>query len=70
MLLYLASILDDSVIKCDEIINADAEDQSYDKETKTIWKKLICEEKDLYFTCLFITYNCIIDSYQLVFTVI
>ena len=26
MLLYLASILDDSVFKCGEIINADAED--------------------------------------------
>ena len=31
---YLACIIDNSVITCDEIIDAEA--QSYDKETKTI----------------------------------
>ena len=34
---YLASIIDNSVITCDEIINAE--------ETKTIPKNLICETK-------------------------
>ena len=36
---YLASIIDNSVIKCDEIIEADAEAKLYDKETKTILEK-------------------------------
>ena len=33
---YLASLTDDSLITCDEIIDSDAEDKSNDKETKTI----------------------------------
>ena len=36
---YLASIIDNSVIKCDEIIEADAEAKLYDEETKTILEK-------------------------------
>ena len=57
---YLASIMDDSAIMCDEIIEADAEAKSYDEETKNIPKNK--NRKLLYFTCLFIYYNCIIDS--------
>ena len=36
---YLTSIIDNSVIKCDEIIKADAEAKLYDEETKTILEK-------------------------------
>ena len=47
----LASIINDSVIKCDEIIDADM-------ETKTISKNIICNTKKfLYFTRVFINYN-------------
>ena len=54
---YLASITNDSVITCDEII----------EETKTIQthfneKDSICKTKTFYLTCLFINYHCIIDS--------
>ena len=42
---YLTSILDDSVMTCDEIRDADAEGKSYDKETKSIPKNIICETK-------------------------
>ena len=42
---YLTSILDDLVVTCDEIIDADAEAKSYDKETKTIPKNVISETK-------------------------
>ena len=35
---YLASIIDNSVITCDQIIDADGETKSYDEETKTIPK--------------------------------
>ena len=35
---YLGSIIDDSVITCDEIIDADTEAKSCDEETKTILK--------------------------------
>ena len=35
---YLGSITDDSVITCDEIIDADTEAKSCDEETKTILK--------------------------------
>ena len=57
---YLASIIDDSAIMCDEIIEADAEAKSHDEETKNIPKNK--NRKLLYFTCLFIYYNCIIDN--------
>ena len=48
---YLASVIDDSVVTCDEIIDADAEGKSNDKETKTIPKNKICEtkQKKMYF---------------------
>ena len=55
---YLASIIDNSVVTCDEI----------EEETKTVTtnfnkKKSMCKTKNFYFfTCLFINYNCIIDS--------
>ena len=46
---YLASIIDNSVITCDEIIDAE--------ETKIIPKNIICETKSFYilFAFLFIT---------------
>ena len=53
---YLASIIDDSVITCDEIT----------EETKTVITK--CNEKKIQSveqklsTCLFIKYHCIIHS--------
>ena len=67
---YLASIIDESVITCDEII----------KETKTVStktvpietlptnlnfneKKKTCKKKFLHFTHLFIDYHSIIDTY-------
>ena len=47
---YLASIIDNSVITCDEII--DAEVKSYDEKTKTVTtsfneKNVICKTKNL-----------------------
>ena len=45
---YLASIIDDSVIMRDEIIDADTETKSYDEETKTIPKNIVCETKSCY----------------------
>ena len=56
---YLASITDDSTIILDEVIKA------YDEEIKTIptnfnQKKVTCYL--LYFTCVFIYYQSIIDS--------
>ena len=74
---YLVDIMDDSVIRCDEIIDADAESKSHDKakscgeETKAISTKfneksnlifIIYKSKFIYFTCIFIDYHCIIDS--------
>ena len=52
---YLTSIIDDSVITYDEIIN-----RAKAAKTKTVLKKYF--NKFLYFTCLFIDYHCIIDS--------
>ena len=63
---YLASIIDNSVITCDEITDAVA--KLYNKETKTVTtnfneKKFNLQNKKIiYFTCLFINYHCIIDS--------
>ena len=60
---YLASIRDDSTIICDEVI------RSYDEKVKTIptnfnGKKVTFKtQKSLYFTCIFINYYNIIDSY-------
>ena len=44
--------MDDSVITCDEIIEADA--QSYDKETKSFPKNIICEIKNFYILLAFL----------------
>ena len=63
---FLASVIDDLVITSDKIIDAEA--KSYDNETKTVTihlneKNGICK-KILYFICLFINYNRIIDRCQ------
>ena len=50
---YLASIMDDSAITCDEIIDADAEAKSNDEEAKTISKNIICETKAFYILLAF-----------------
>ena len=53
---YLASIIDNSVITCNEIIDME--------EIKTILRSKICETKKcLYFTYLVIKYHSIIDSF-------
>ena len=53
---YRASIIDNSVITCNEIIEM--------KEIKTIPRIKICETKKcLYFTYLVIKYYSIIDSF-------
>ena len=57
MVNILKSIIDDSLIMCDEIV----------EEIKIILtnfneKKLDSQAKFLYFTCIFINYHCIIDS--------
>ena len=54
---YLASIMEDSTITCNEII------ESYDEETKTIPTNFNEKKpKFLYFTCIFINYYSVIDS--------
>ena len=57
---YLASIMDDSVIICDEVI------KSYDEQIKFIPEnfneKKLWNTKFLHFTCLFINHHHIIDS--------
>ena len=50
---YLANIMDDSVITCDAIIDAEA--KSYDRETKTVLinfndKKATCKRQNFYLT--------------------
>ena len=45
---YLASIIDDSVIMCDEIIDMDAGSKLCDKETKTLRKYTIYESKSFF----------------------
>ena len=49
----LASIIDDSVITADEMIET--------TKIKFVWKNVTCRIKKLYFACLFINYYCIID---------
>ena len=49
---YLASIIDNPVITCDEIIDGHTAAKSYDKKYNLL-------NKFLYFTCHFIDYNCI-----------
>ena len=39
---------------CDEIIDANAEAKSYDEETKTILKDIICETKCFYILLAFL----------------
>ena len=51
---YLANIMDDSVITCDEI--TDVEETNFNE------KYNLKNIKFLYFTCIFINYYCIIDS--------
>ena len=51
---YLASITGDSMITCDETIDADAEAKSNDKETKTIPKNIILETKSFYILLAFL----------------
>ena len=60
------------VVTCDEIIDANAEAKSCDKETKTIPKNIVCEKKKalLYFICLFINDYSIIDSFSIYFCLI
>ena len=63
---YLASIIDDSVITCDEILDAEAKLQ--DEETETIPTKFngkniaIKAKKKKNFTHSFINYQFILDS--------
>ena len=52
---YLASIIDYSVITFDEII--------YAGKTNFAEKKVICKTQFFYFTCVFINYYSVIDSY-------
>ena len=51
---YLASIIDNSVITCDEIIDSDVEAKSYDEERKTILKNIIFETKSFYILLAFL----------------
>ena len=57
---YLASIIDDLVITCDEILDA--------VETKAVATNFnekygICKTRNIYITCSFINHYCIINSY-------
>ena len=51
---YLASIIDDSLITHDEMIDANAEAKSYDEETKTIPKNIIYQTKSFYILLAFL----------------
>ena len=53
--------MDDSAITCDEIIDAEA--KSYNKEINFNEIRNLQNTKFLYFTCIFINYYSIIDSY-------
>ena len=53
---YLASVMDDSSIMCDEIT------ESYYDEKILMKKSNLLMSKFLYFTCIFINYYSIIDS--------
>ena len=57
---YLADMMNDSLIMCDEIIDVEA--KSYDKETNFNGNGSLQNKKFLYFTCLFVNYCSIIDS--------
>ena len=49
---YLASNIDNSVITCDEIIDEEA--KSYDEETKSFPKNIICETESFYILLAFL----------------
>ena len=58
---YLVSIIDDSMIICDEVI------KSYQEEIKTVptnfnEKKVTFKRQNFYITCVFINYYSIIDN--------
>ena len=57
---YLASIIDDSVFPCSEIIDAEAKTiaKNFNEKKYKLWN-----ERFLYFTYLFVNYHCIIDSW-------
>ena len=58
-------IIDDSVITCDEIIDAEAKRVPTNFNEKNYnW----LNTKFIYRTCLFINYHCIIDSCQYLFS--
>ena len=62
---YLASIMNDSVITCDEII----------EEPKTVptsfnEKNATCKTKKLYFTCLFINYIALVIAVSIYYYLI
>ena len=61
---YLTSIIDDSVITGDQIIDVEAEVKSYDKEKKTILKNII-SEYNLCCICESVNYEWIICFYIL-----
>ena len=52
---YLASIIDNLAITCDEIIDAETEPKSYNEETNTIPKSIICETKCFYILLAFLS---------------
>ena len=56
---YLANIIDDSVIMCDEILEGmKTVPTNFNGKNKiNLWNR-----KSLYFTCIFINCHCIIDS--------
>ena len=53
--IYLPSIIDDSVIRCDEIVDAKA--KSNNKETKIVPKNVICETKSFYILLVFLLFT-------------
>ena len=55
---YLASIMDDSVFMYDQFIK----EERKTAEKNFNEKNAMCEEKVLYFICLFIEYNLILNS--------
>ena len=42
------------MIRCDEILDADAEAKSYNEKTKTALKNIICETKSFYILLAFL----------------
>ena len=48
---YLASIMDDSAIICDEFMSVNAKAKSNNKETNFNEKNIACKTQNFYFTC-------------------